>query len=77
MTPRTRSRDLPGLVFRSLFGRAGQTGEVEVVSGCELTIRTKSRRVQVAIDGEIEKMTQPLRYRTRPGALRIVVPGPA
>jgi diacylglycerol kinase family enzyme len=77
VTPRTRSRDLPALVFRSLFGRNGQTGEVEIVSGCELTIRTKSRRVHVAIDGEIEKMTQPLRYRARPGGLRVVVPRPA
>jgi diacylglycerol kinase family enzyme len=77
VTPRTRSRDLPGLVFRSMFGRTGQTGEVEIVSASEMTIRTKSRRVQVAVDGEIEKMTQPLRYRARPGGLRVVVPGPA
>lgn len=74
VTPRARSRDLPGLLFKSLLGRAAQSGEVEIVSGCELTIRTRSRRVQVAVDGEIEKMTQPLRYRVRPGGLRVVVP---
>lgn len=74
VTPRAHSRDLPGLLLRSLVGRASETGEVEIVSGCELTIRTRSGRVQVAVDGEIEKMTQPLRYRVRPGGLRVVVP---
>jgi diacylglycerol kinase family enzyme len=74
VTPSLHSRDLPGLVFKSVLGRTERSGEVQVVSGCELTIGTKSRRVHVAVDGEIESMTQPLRYRARPGALRVIVP---
>jgi len=74
VTPRTRSRDLPALVFKSLLGRTQGSGEVQIVSGCELTIGTKSRRVHVAVDGEIESMTQPLHYRARPGGLRVIVP---
>jgi len=74
VTPRTRSRDLPALLFKSLLGRTADSGAVEIVSGCELTIRTKSRRVQVETDGEIEQMTQPLRYQVRRGGLPVIVP---
>jgi hypothetical protein len=28
----------------------------------------------VALDGDVEFMHPPLRYRTRPGALRVIVP---
>jgi diacylglycerol kinase family enzyme len=74
VTPRTRSRDLPALVLKSLLGRTQQTGEVQTVSGRELTISTRSARVHVAIDGEIANMAQPLHYRVRPGGLRVIVP---
>jgi diacylglycerol kinase family enzyme len=64
---------LPALLIASLLGRTRHS-DVESVSGRELTIRTTSRRVQVAVDGEIAEMTQPLRFRARPGGLRVVVP---
>ena len=40
----------------------------------ETDVRMHRTRVQVATDGEVNLMRTPLRYRVRPGALRVVVP---
>ena len=37
-------------------------------------VRVNRNHVQVATDGEVSVMRTPLRYRSRPGALRVVVP---
>ena len=75
LTPRTRTRDLPALVGKALVGRAGQSGAFEIVPAAELTIRSqRTRRLQVAIDGEVVTMDLPLEYRACPGALRVVLP---
>ncbi len=38
------------------------------------TVDLNRGRVEVALDGEVEKMTTPLRYRCLPKALRVLVP---
>ena len=77
LTPRTRTRDLPALVGKALIGRAGQSGAFEIIRAAELTIRSpRTRRVAVAIDGEVTTMDSPLKYRVCPRALRVVVPQP-
>lgn len=43
----------------------------------ELSIGLRRRRTDVALDGEVIEMETPLQYRIRPGALRVIVPGPA
>lgn len=45
---------------------AFETGQVEV--------RMRRDQVHVATDGEVNVMPTPLRYRSRPGALRVIVP---
>jgi diacylglycerol kinase family enzyme len=42
------------------------------VESAEIT--TATSRLPVALDGEVEMLSPPLHYRTRPGALRIIVP---
>lgn len=75
LTPRTRARSLPMLLAKALLGRASQSGEFEIVPATELTIDTpRARRIRVAVDGEVTTMTTPLRYRTCPWALQVVVP---
>ena len=75
LAPRVRTRELPLLLARALLGRVRQSGAFEVVSAPELWIDTpNAKRVRVAIDGEIVTMTTPLHYRTRPGALRVLLP---
>ena len=75
LAPRARTRDLPMLLAKALVGRAGQSGAFEIVAATELTIDTgRARRIRVALDGEVITMSTPLRYRTCPGALQVVVP---
>jgi hypothetical protein len=38
-------------------------------------IRTRDARIRVATDGEVTMMDTPLRYRTLPKALKVMVPG--
>jgi diacylglycerol kinase family enzyme len=42
----------------------------------QLTVSTWRRRPPVAFDGEVARMPSPLRYRIRPGALRVLAPPP-
>ena len=75
LAPRARTRELPVLLAKALVGRASESGAFEIVPATELTIATRAaRRMRVAVDGEVEMMTTPLRYRTRPAALQVVVP---
>jgi diacylglycerol kinase family enzyme len=75
VTPRVHTRDLPMLLVKAIAGRAGRSGDFEIVSAAELRIDTRRRRtVRVALDGEVAKMEAPLRYRTRPGALKVLLP---
>jgi diacylglycerol kinase family enzyme len=75
LTPRARTRDLPMLVAKAVFGRACQSGAFEIVAATELTIDTHTaRRVRVALDGEVMTMSAPLKYRTCTRALPVVVP---
>jgi YegS/Rv2252/BmrU family lipid kinase len=77
LAPRARSRDLPILLVKALAGRVRHSATFEVVPATELTIVTRaSRRIRVAIDGEVATMTTPLRYRTCPQALNVVMPRP-
>jgi len=73
--PRVRARELPKLLMKALLGRVRHSGEFEIVSAPELRLTTAGpRRVRVALDGEVASMTLPLHYRSRPGALRVILP---
>jgi diacylglycerol kinase family enzyme len=63
------------LIFHTLFGRLRQWKDFEEVSTDEITIQTRRRRIVVALDGEVRMMETPLEYRTRPKALKVIVPG--
>jgi diacylglycerol kinase family enzyme len=65
------------LIARAVLGRDSLSRAFEIVAATEVTIATRTgaaRRVHVALDGEVATMSMPLRYRTRPGALPVVVP---
>jgi diacylglycerol kinase family enzyme len=48
--------------------------ELETLSVTELTVETRRRHTQVALDGEVVDFVTPLHYRIRPAALRVLVP---
>jgi diacylglycerol kinase family enzyme len=75
LTLQIGARALPLLAMKALVGRASQSGAFEIVPAAELTIDARfHRRIDVALDGEVATMTTPLRYRTCPRALPVVVP---
>jgi diacylglycerol kinase family enzyme len=71
------SRSRLGLVMSALTGLAGHVDKVPSFTarrGPELTIHLARRRVRVALDGEVVSLRTPLRIRSLPGALRVLVP---
>ena len=62
------------LALRALFGM--RPAELDVIAAKEISIDARSRRMRVANDGEVINLTPPLRYRSIPGALRVIVPSP-
>lgn len=75
LTRRRGSRwGLLRLAVMALLGKLRQAREFEVLTAPEVLIETRKRRLQVAMDGEVSEMETPLRYRIRPGALRVIVP---
>jgi diacylglycerol kinase family enzyme len=66
-----------GLVLRGALGRLGEADQVESFSFHKLDVNVVGmRRVNVATDGEVRRMTPPLRFSVAPGALRLMVPAP-
>jgi diacylglycerol kinase family enzyme len=77
LTHRTGRFGLLRLALRALFGRLNQAADFEAFSVAEARIESRRQRLLVATDGEVETMQTPLHYRSRPGALRVLVPADA
>lgn len=72
---RTGSRlTLLWLMVKAVFGRLKPAQDFEMIRTADIEINSRSSRLRVAADGELEKMKPPLRYRIRPHALRVLVP---
>ena len=72
---RTGRLGLLRLALRALFGRLREAEDFDALSAEEIWVGTqRPRRLPVALDGEVTLMKTPLRYRSLPGALRVIVP---
>ena len=60
--------------LRALFKRDRRDRDFSVFQTRELRVETTREQVRVALDGEIFRVPPPLRYRSRPLALRVRVP---
>ena len=74
LTHRTGRLGLFRLALHALFGRVDQAEDFEAFCVTEARIATRKARLLVACDGEVEWMQTPLHYRSRRGALRVLVP---
>lgn len=74
VTHRTGRLGLLMLALRALFGRLQEAKDFDCVAAKEFLIETQRKRARVATDGEVIVMETPLRYRIRPGALKVIVP---
>ena len=61
------------LAVQHAFG-SGRVPELEIFDAQHVSVRTRVPRLLVAADGEVVSLETPLRYRTLPGALRVIVP---
>ena len=62
------------LLLRALMGRVRQDRDFFATTASEIQVETRLSMLAVALDGEVALMRTPLHYRTRPGALRVIVP---
>jgi diacylglycerol kinase family enzyme len=60
--------------FDALLGKLGSERDFDVLESGGFEIDTHHAHLHVATDGEVTRMTPPLRYRVRPGALTVLVP---
>jgi YegS/Rv2252/BmrU family lipid kinase len=62
------------LPFKVAFGLIDPVHDVELFRVQSLEIRARRQHMRIAMDGETVEATTPLRYRIRPGALRVLAP---
>jgi diacylglycerol kinase family enzyme len=62
------------MVCRLCFGDLNEKRDLDTFQLSEAEIDAKSSRLPVALDGEIRVMHPPLRFRSKPRALRLLVP---
>jgi diacylglycerol kinase family enzyme len=62
------------LFFSALFRQLDQVKDFDAMCTRELWVEGRRKRLRVALDGEVTTMELPLHYRSRPAALRVIVP---
>jgi len=62
------------LLVNTLLGRLRQWRDFEEIKTNSVTIETRRKKLPVAFDGEVEVMDTPLQYKSRPKALKVIVP---
>ena len=73
--PRRQGRSaLFRIALRAVFGRLNAVRDFDSLAGAEILVETQRSFVRIAIDGEVTGSETPLRYRIRPGALRVIAP---
>jgi diacylglycerol kinase family enzyme len=62
------------LAVRAVVGRLRQARDFNALCATEVWIDTRRTRIDVALDGEVDHLAPPLHYRTRPRALKVILP---
>jgi diacylglycerol kinase family enzyme len=62
------------MMFQSLFGQLDETDALDAEAATEIVIESDCGPVPIAADGEVLDLKAPFRFRTRPGALRVIAP---
>lgn len=63
-----------GLGLRAVVGRLDQARDFVGLGVAEVTVEDRRRTIPIALDGEVCEVESPLRCRTRPRALPVMVP---
>jgi diacylglycerol kinase family enzyme len=65
---------LAKLAMRALLGRLRQSRDFEALGLTSVTVEDRRAILRIAIDGELVPLRTPIRYRIRPGDLRVMTP---
>ena len=65
---------LIGFAFRALLGKADGTRDFCALAEAKEVVIEGRGEIDVAFDGEVERMTLPLTFAIMPGALKVLVP---
>ena len=65
---------LVGLAARALLGHIHDARDVEFFVTGEIEVASGRKHAHVSFDGEVRRMKTPLRYRIRPGVLKVIAP---
>lgn len=58
---------------RTLVGRARHDVDFVALGACEtLTVRSSGKTIEIALDGEVQRLKSPLKFRVRAGALKVI-----
>ncbi|MBV8307499.1 MAG: hypothetical protein JO274_08475, partial [Gammaproteobacteria bacterium] len=71
--PRATRRNLMGMAWRTLVGRVSDQ-ELSAMEVAEFWVDPGTPRINVSMDGEVRLMKGPLHYRSRSGALGVILP---
>jgi len=74
MAPGMTRAGVARMIVAAVFGRIHTIDEFESFLATGFTLDARRRRRQVALDGEVVMMENPLKYRIHLGALRVIVP---
>ena len=59
--------------LRALMGRLKQSRDFDALVATEFVVESRHQKMRVATDGEVTVMKPPLRYRSRPASLTVLV----
>lgn len=68
--------DLARLGLEMLLGRWQEDKAIDIQSVPAVTIHSHKPRLQVMLDGEIQSLEEPLKFKIRPRALHVLAPPP-
>ena len=71
-----RYRTLLRMLWQAVTRDLDSANELEMYATREATVHLKKAVVPIAVDGELMEMKTPLHLRSRPGALRVLIPAP-
>ena len=74
MAPGMTRGGVARMIVTAIFGDIRQLEGFESFTASELMLDGGARRLRVSLDGEVITLDNPLEFRSRPGALRVMVP---
>ena len=74
MAPGMSRGGVARLIVEAIFGDVGRLDGFDSFTATAVTLDSGTARVQASVDGEVVTLDNPLTFRIRPGALRVVVP---